>query len=151
MLITRLLRLPMARPLIRGRVVVLLSVYTCMKRYTMSLSKRSWPSCGLINLAFRMVCPWRSEADGGDASTTIGPVVSTAAAARIRKQVSDALADGAKAEIPTDTFPLDKEGSTFVGPQVLTNVTHKMSTSPHSISETQVSCATKLLAPSSGL
>jgi len=66
----------------------------------------------------------------GDATTTIGPVVSTAAAARIRKQVSDALTEGATAEIPSGTFPLDKEGSTFVGPQVLTNVTHKMSMFP---------------------
>jgi acyl-CoA reductase-like NAD-dependent aldehyde dehydrogenase len=68
---------------------------------------------------------------GGDVNTTIGPVVSTAAAARIRKQASDALAEGAKAEIPANTFSLDKEGSTFVGPQVLTNVTHKMSMFPH--------------------
>jgi acyl-CoA reductase-like NAD-dependent aldehyde dehydrogenase len=91
-----------------------------------------------------------AEADGGDANTTIGPVVSSAAAARIRKQVSDALAEGAKAEIPLDTFPLDKEGSTFVGPQVLTNVTHKMSTFIKFGAEWQVSCEMKRSARSSG-
>jgi acyl-CoA reductase-like NAD-dependent aldehyde dehydrogenase len=77
--------------------------------------------------------------------------VSTAAAMRIRKQVSDALSEGAKAEIPTGTFPLDKEGSTFVGPQVLTNVTHKMSTFLKFGAELQASCETKHSAPSSEL
>ena len=55
--------------------------------------------------------------------------MSVAAAERIRKQVSDAIASGAKAEIPAGTFALDKEGTAFVGPQVLTNVNHDMSTS----------------------
>ena len=62
-----------------------------------------------------------------DPTTTTGPVVSTAAAARIRKQISEAVSAGAILEIPAGTFPLDKDGSTFVGPQVLTNVTHDMS------------------------
>jgi acyl-CoA reductase-like NAD-dependent aldehyde dehydrogenase len=62
-----------------------------------------------------------------DLNTTTGPVVSVAAAERIRKQVSDAVAAGARAEIPTGTYALDKEGTAFVGPQVLTNVNHKMS------------------------
>jgi acyl-CoA reductase-like NAD-dependent aldehyde dehydrogenase len=64
-----------------------------------------------------------------DLSTTTGPVVSVAAAERIRKQVSDAIASGAQAEIPSGTFILDKEGTAFVGPQILTNVNHEMSTS----------------------
>ena len=54
-------------------------------------------------------------------------MVSTAAASRIRKQVADSVAAGAKAEIPVGTFPLDKIGTTFVGPQVITNVNHSMS------------------------
>ena len=54
-------------------------------------------------------------------------MVSIAAAARIRKQVEDAVAAGAKAEIPAGTFRLDKSGTAFVGPQVLTNVNHSMS------------------------
>lgn len=65
-----------------------------------------------------------------DLKTTTGPVVSIAAATRIRKQVSDAVKEGAKAEILTGTFPLDKIGSAFVGPQVLTNVNHNMSILP---------------------
>jgi acyl-CoA reductase-like NAD-dependent aldehyde dehydrogenase len=62
-------------------------------------------------------------------TTTTGPVVSISAAARIRKQISDAITAGAKAEIPSGTFAMDKEGSAFVGPQVLTNVNHAMSIS----------------------
>jgi len=66
-----------------------------------------------------------------DVSATTGPVVSVAAAQRIRKQVHDAVAAGAKLEIPPDTYPLDKDGNTFVGPQVLTNVNHNMSNVPN--------------------
>src|SRR5262245_51224142 len=62
-----------------------------------------------------------------DTVTTTGPVVSVAASERIRKQVNDAVAAGAKLEIPRGTYPMDKEGTTFVGPQVLTNVNHHMS------------------------
>lgn len=62
-----------------------------------------------------------------DPNTTTGPVVSIAAANRIRKQVSDAIKDGAKSQLPRDLFPMDKEGTAFVAPQVLTNVTHSMS------------------------
>ena len=62
-----------------------------------------------------------------DYDTTTGPVVSVAAASRIRKQIADAFAAGAKLEIPEITFPLNKSGTAFVGPQVLTNVNHTMS------------------------
>ena len=55
-------------------------------------------------------------------------MVSTAAAARIRKQIVDAVEAGAKLEIPEGIFPLDKAGTAFVGPQVLTSVNHDMST-----------------------
>lgn len=54
-------------------------------------------------------------------------MVSIVAASRIRKQVADAVAAGAKAEIPAGIFPLDKIGTAFVGPQVITNVNHSMS------------------------
>ena len=62
-----------------------------------------------------------------DPNTTTGPVVSVAAATRIRKQVAEAVAAGAKLEIPEGTFPNDRYGTAFVGPQVLTNVNHTMS------------------------
>jgi acyl-CoA reductase-like NAD-dependent aldehyde dehydrogenase len=58
--------------------------------------------------------------------TTLGPVVSLASAARIRKQVADAVAAGAKLELAESEFPGAKEGTTLVGPQVLTNVDHSM-------------------------
>ena len=58
--------------------------------------------------------------------TTLGPVVSLAAAKRIRKQVADAVASGAKLALAEDEFPGAKEGTTLVGPQVLVNVDHSM-------------------------
>jgi acyl-CoA reductase-like NAD-dependent aldehyde dehydrogenase len=58
---------------------------------------------------------------------TNGPVVSVAAATRIRKQIAEAVAAGAKLEIPEGTFTADQYGTAFVGPQVLTNVSHTMS------------------------
>lgn len=61
-------------------------------------------------------------------STTTGPVVSIASAARIRKQIADAVAGGGKTEIPDGFFPFDKSETAFVGPQVVTNVNHSMST-----------------------
>lgn len=54
-------------------------------------------------------------------------MVSVTAATRIRKQVADAVSAGAKTEIPPETFSLDKSGTAFVGPQVVTNVNHNMS------------------------
>ncbi|TCD71120.1 hypothetical protein EIP91_000214 [Steccherinum ochraceum] len=58
--------------------------------------------------------------------TTLGPVVSIASADRIRKQVSDAIAAGAKALIPTDLFPAAEAGTAYVAPQVLVEVNHTM-------------------------
>ncbi|KAF9041356.1 succinate semialdehyde dehydrogenase [Panaeolus papilionaceus] len=58
--------------------------------------------------------------------TNLGPVVSLASAQRIRKQVTDAVAAGAKSLIPEQFFPTAKEGTTFVAPQVLVNVNHTM-------------------------
>jgi len=58
--------------------------------------------------------------------TNLGPVVSLASAERIRKQVSDAIKAGAKALIPSHLFPHAKEGTTYVAPQVLIDVDHKM-------------------------
>ncbi|KAJ7070316.1 succinate semialdehyde dehydrogenase [Mycena belliarum] len=59
--------------------------------------------------------------------TTLGPVVSLASADRIRKQVEDAVAAGAKALIPSDPYKrVDKPGTAFVQPQVLVDVNHAM-------------------------
>ncbi|KAF7300725.1 Succinate semialdehyde dehydrogenase [Mycena chlorophos] len=59
-------------------------------------------------------------------TTNLGPVVSVASANRIRKQVHDAVAAGAKALVPSDLFPIAKPGSAYVAPQVLVDVDHSM-------------------------
>ncbi|KAF6757734.1 succinate semialdehyde dehydrogenase [Ephemerocybe angulata] len=58
--------------------------------------------------------------------TNLGPVVSLASAERIRKQVADAVAQGARSLVPENLFPAAKPGTTYVGPQVLVNVNHTM-------------------------
>ncbi|KAF9493766.1 ALDH-like protein [Pleurotus eryngii] len=58
--------------------------------------------------------------------TNLGPVVSLASAERIRKQIADAVATGAKALVPEDLFPVAKVGTTYVAPQVLVDVNHEM-------------------------
>ncbi|KAL7424871.1 hypothetical protein Q5752_000557 [Cryptotrichosporon argae] len=64
--------------------------------------------------------------DPSKPETTLGPVVSLAAAERIRKQVKDAVAAGAELILGESEFPEAKEGTTLVGPQVLVNVDHTM-------------------------
>lgn len=58
-----------------------------------------------------------------DADTTIGPMANKRFADEVRAQISEAVAAGAKAHIPT--FPED-DGATFLTPQILTDVTHEM-------------------------
>ncbi|KAJ7637043.1 succinate semialdehyde dehydrogenase [Roridomyces roridus] len=65
----------------------------------------------------------------GDATaseTNLGPVVSVASAERIRKQVGDAVAAGAKALVPPELFPIAQPNTAYVAPQVLVNVNHTM-------------------------
>lgn len=64
--------------------------------------------------------------DPRESTTNLGPVVSLASAARIRKQVAEAVEQGAKSLVDESHFPAAKSGSTFVGPQVLVDVTHQM-------------------------
>jgi acyl-CoA reductase-like NAD-dependent aldehyde dehydrogenase len=59
-------------------------------------------------------------------ATNLGPVVSVASAERIRKQVRDAVAAGARELVGTDGFEIEKEGNAYVGPKVLVDVTHEM-------------------------
>ncbi|KAJ7749267.1 succinate semialdehyde dehydrogenase [Mycena maculata] len=59
-------------------------------------------------------------------NTTLGPVVSLASAERIRKQVADAVAAGAKALVPPELFPIAKPTTGYVVPQVLVDVNHTM-------------------------
>jgi acyl-CoA reductase-like NAD-dependent aldehyde dehydrogenase len=62
-----------------------------------------------------------------DEATTLGPMVRPEAAAFVRQQVASAVRAGARAHIDPRTFPMDKRGTPYVAPQVLTNVTHRMS------------------------
>ncbi|KAF8530137.1 succinate semialdehyde dehydrogenase [Hysterangium stoloniferum] len=64
--------------------------------------------------------------DPTDPNTTLGPVVSLASAERIRKQISDAVASGAKILVPESLFSIAQPGTTYVAPQVLVEVNHSM-------------------------
>ena len=61
-----------------------------------------------------------------DESTTLGPMVSTKAAAHIREQVQSAVAQGARACVDTSYFGRDELGVVYVAPQLLTHVNHQM-------------------------
>ena len=61
-----------------------------------------------------------------DSNTTLGPVVRSSAAGFIRSQTEDAIKSGATKHIDENLFPLCKEGSTYLAPQVLSNVDHSM-------------------------
>ncbi|KAF9326877.1 hypothetical protein BG006_009742 [Podila minutissima] len=61
-----------------------------------------------------------------DPDTTLGPMVKTKAADFVREQIAEAVSQGAKAHIDASRFPANKEGTPYLAPQVLTNVTHKM-------------------------
>ncbi len=61
-----------------------------------------------------------------DPNVTLGPVVRVSAANAVRATVADALAKGARGLIDTSAFPLDREGSAYVAPQILVDVNHGM-------------------------
>jgi acyl-CoA reductase-like NAD-dependent aldehyde dehydrogenase len=60
-------------------------------------------------------------------ATTLGPMVRPDAAAFVRKQIASAVRGGARTHIDPKAFPSDRAGTPYLAPQVLTNVTHKMS------------------------
>ena len=59
--------------------------------------------------------------------TTIGPMVNTAAAAFVRAQIHDALAQGAVSMVRETEFAESAPGTPYLGPTVLVNVDHSMS------------------------
>ncbi len=61
-----------------------------------------------------------------DPETTLGPVVRASAAAFVRGQVTDAVAQGAITHINAADFPADQPGTAYLAPQLLTNVNHGM-------------------------
>ena len=58
--------------------------------------------------------------------TTLGPLVRTSAADWVRAQIAEALAQGAVAQIDPTDFPLDRVGTPYLAPQLLTRVDHSM-------------------------
>jgi acyl-CoA reductase-like NAD-dependent aldehyde dehydrogenase len=64
--------------------------------------------------------------DPRDLATTIGPVVRTEAAESVRSQVNEAIRSGAKSLIDQARFSADKEGTPYMAPRILTNVSHDM-------------------------
>ncbi|MBS7661993.1 aldehyde dehydrogenase family protein [Pseudomonas lalucatii] len=61
-----------------------------------------------------------------DPETTLGPLVRAEAADFVRRQVNEAIALGAIAHIDAASFALDRPGSAYLAPQVLTGVHHGM-------------------------
>ncbi|MBK5290169.1 MAG: aldehyde dehydrogenase family protein [Acidobacteriia bacterium] len=58
--------------------------------------------------------------------TTLGPMVRTSAAAFVRRQIEEAVTQGATAHIDPDLFPAGRAGTPYLAPQVLTGVNHSM-------------------------
>ena len=61
-----------------------------------------------------------------DQATTLGPMAQPRLAATVRDHIGEAMHKGARALIDTKTFAKDKDGSTYVAPQVLVDVDHAM-------------------------
>jgi acyl-CoA reductase-like NAD-dependent aldehyde dehydrogenase len=61
-----------------------------------------------------------------DPHTTLGPMVRTEAANLVRSHIRDALAKGARALVDPKCFAADKEGTPYLAPQVLIDVSHDM-------------------------
>jgi acyl-CoA reductase-like NAD-dependent aldehyde dehydrogenase len=61
-----------------------------------------------------------------DSETTLGPMVRVDAADKARAHIADALKKGARALIDPALFPAAREGTPYLGPQVLLDVDHSM-------------------------
>ncbi len=62
-----------------------------------------------------------------DQATTLGPVVRTAAAEQIRKQIAASVDAGARPAIDEREFSTSRAGTPYLAPQLLLNVDHQMS------------------------
>ncbi|UZE96621.1 aldehyde dehydrogenase family protein [Alkalimarinus alittae] len=58
--------------------------------------------------------------------TTLGPMVSAAAAEAVQQQIEDAIAQGAIAGIDQHYFERPEDGAAYMPPQILTHVNHQM-------------------------
>ncbi len=61
-----------------------------------------------------------------DLKTTLGPMVNTQSATRVREQIRQAQTMGATACVDSRLFPEDRAGTPYLAPQVLINVDHRM-------------------------
>ena len=61
-----------------------------------------------------------------DPATTLGPLVRASSADFVRDQIDEAVQQGAMAHIDGGDFSLDRRGSAYMAPQLLTNVHHDM-------------------------
>jgi acyl-CoA reductase-like NAD-dependent aldehyde dehydrogenase len=61
-----------------------------------------------------------------DPKITLGPMVSTAAADKVREHIQDALHRGAQGLIAPTLFSKNQKGTPYLAPQVLVNVNHNM-------------------------
>ena len=61
-----------------------------------------------------------------DRETTLGPVIRTAAAETIRKQISASVRAGAQPAIDESEFPSSQPGTPYLAPQLLLNADHSM-------------------------
>jgi acyl-CoA reductase-like NAD-dependent aldehyde dehydrogenase len=64
--------------------------------------------------------------DPRDPATTIGPMVRADAADSVRSQVKEAIRSGAKPLVDQARFPAEKEGTAYMAPRILANVSHDM-------------------------
>lgn len=60
-------------------------------------------------------------------ATTLGPMVNPNSADSVRGQIEQALQAGARTHVDSSNFLLDKKGSAYMSPQILTQVDHTMS------------------------
>ena len=64
--------------------------------------------------------------DPRETETTLGPMVRTSAADFVRAQTREAVRQGARALLDAKEFPASREGTPYLAPQILVNVSHKM-------------------------
>ncbi len=61
-----------------------------------------------------------------DRNTTLGPVTKRSGAVLVRQHIAQAVKAGARAVIDESLFPMAKEGTNYLAPQVLLDVNHSM-------------------------
>jgi acyl-CoA reductase-like NAD-dependent aldehyde dehydrogenase len=64
--------------------------------------------------------------DPRDPATTIGPMVRADAAESVRGQVQEAIRSGAKPLVDQSRFTAEKDGTAYMAPRILANVSHDM-------------------------